>query len=364
MATKSMDIPFEIVENTTDQKAKLLDRMRYSTIFEADKTDKWDRKKLISVLNTTSIEKGKNIYMSSKIQKVYVVNTAFTCAVPIEKNEEVTQEMLDELRGELAERDELSLYEEKAAKLGNTITFPVVMSTAMAKIISNILNKLPDTDDYKDVFLHVKDGYVCIFTSDEKVGIYAEQAKGSKMHTGSFERYNSLDYSHYQLTFVREFLADCIKSAVNSSKSEKTTFTFRENPEVPGVKEMVIVSQNSNASVSDTYNVAIDEAVDKDGTLLGTSITTSLKVFADMLGQLKSMLVALDISEEDNGQVCMRLAEIDREKVTEERKEARIRLGLPTSVPEGQTLPQLPDEEKIKCRTNTLDICQYSMIQR
>jgi hypothetical protein len=76
------------------------------------------------------------------------------------------------------------------------------------------------------------------------------------------------------------------------------------------------------------------------------------------------MLVALDISEEDNGQVCMRLAEIDREKVTEERKEARIRLGLPTSVPEGQTLPPLPDEEKIKCRTNTLDICQYSMIQR
>lgn len=366
-ATKSMDIPMIIVDETTDQKAKLLNRMNYNLIFEPEdsEVDEWDKEELIRLLNTMSVEKGRAVYFSPKLQKSYVVNTAYTCVIPISKKFEPTMEDYNELRGTLSEAGIEGTYEEKAAKLGERVHFSVCISTEIASRIANILNKLPkNNDEYEKVFIHSSSGYVAIFTSDNKVGIYSEMARPSKVHIGSFENFTSFEYTKYQLTFIREFLADSIKSAVNSSKNEKTAFTFRESNTMPGTKELIIVSSNASASVSDNYNVTLDTVLDPTNTLLSTTLTVSLKIFYEMLNSLKSTMVALDISEERNGQVFFRLAEINEDKVRVEWTKARTALNLPLEPILDQPMPETPIEVKLKYRTDTLDTCQYSIVQK
>lgn len=354
-ATKTMDIPFVIVEETNDQKAKLLNRMNYESIFnvESGDPDVWDRKKLISVLNTMSLEKARNIYFSSKTQNVFVINSAFTCSTLID-GKELPQEKKDEIRGELAEAGQIELYDAKVRENEVIIHKSAVLSTNMAKIISSILSKLPvpKSDEDDKVFLFVGDGFINIFNGDDTIGMYVEQAKGSKVHLGSFDRFVAFDYSKYQMTFLREFLADSIKSAVNSSKNEKTSFTFKDGE---NGKEIVITSQDSSKSVSDIYNVTMDNCVDATGDIDKAVITISLKSFATMLGQLKSDLVALDISHADGEQVCMRLAELNMDKYSNEYSKTRARIGLASDVP-------TPDDAKNEIRKKALETCQYSLI--
>lgn len=365
MGTKTMDIPFVLVDSTNDQKAKLLNRMNYDSIFnvESGDPDVWDRKTLINILSNTSFEKARNIYISPKTQKVFVINSAFTCAMPV-KGRDITQDKQDELRGELSEAGRIADFDAELKKLTNVINRSIVISSNVAKVVASVLNRLPapkDEEDDKIYVVGVNQQYINIFTGDDRIGIYVEQAKGSKVHIGSFDRFTGFNYSQYQMTFVREFLYDNIKSAVNSSKNEKTSFTFRDNED--GGKDLVITCQNSGASVSDTYFVTMDDLLkldtDKDGNAVPDintrTITVSLKPFADMLGQLKSDLVGLDISFADGDQVCMRLSEINIDKVAKEWSTARQNLGIPADA-------ETPVEVKAGYRGNTLDTCQYSLI--
>ena len=365
MGTKTMDIGYTLVESTNDQRAKLLNRMNYDSIFVAEggDPDVWDRKTLINILNNTSFEKARNIYISPKTQKVFVINSAFTCAMPV-AGRVVPQDKQDELRGELAEAGRVEEFDTELKKMTNVISRSIVISSNMAKIVASVLNRLPapkNEEDDKIYVMGMNQQYINIFTGDDRLGMYVEQAKGSKVQVGSFERFTGFDYSQYQMTFVREFLYDNIKSAVNSSKNEKTSFTFRDNDE--GEKELVITCQNSGASVSDTYFVLIDDLItldaDKDGNAVADlntkAITVPLKAFADMLGQLKSTLVALDISFADGDQVCMRLAEVNIDKVSKEWSTARQKLNIPADA-------ETPKEVKAGYRADTLDTCQYSLI--
>lgn len=365
VGTKTMDIQYIDVANTQDQKARLLDRMNYETIFEIDgNADTWDKNTLISIFNTVSAEKGRSVYMSPKVQKIYVVNTAYTCAVPAPLKE-VTQEDKDALMGELAETGEQALFEEKAAKLAHIMTGSACIATNISSIVASVLNKTSVKDEEADdsvVYLHNKDGYICICNHDNSVGLYFEQAKPSKVHIGSFERYAGFDYTKYNITVLREVLVDCIKSAVNSSKNEKTSFTFRTTED--GNRAIVIVAQNSGASVSDTYDVVIDklECAGGNDDLDSKVITISLKSFAEMLGQLKSDFIAIDISEDVSGQICMRLAEVDIEKIELEWKNARTALGLPLVQAADQPMPPTPIDTVMGYRAKTLNTCQYSLV--
>jgi hypothetical protein len=358
MATKTMDIPYVLVDSTQDQKAKLLNRMNYDSIFQVENGDPdvWDRKTLINVLTNASFEKARNIYMSSKIQKVYVINSAFTCAMPIDERT-VAQDKIDELRGELSEAGTSNQFEARLRDLKVVIHRSAVLNTTNAKIAASILNKISAAKDAEDdkVYMTVGEGFVNIFNGDDTVGIYMEQAKGSKIHIGSFERFAGFDYSRYQMTFLREFLVDSIKSAVNSSKNEKTAFTFRDSQTTPGMIDLVITSQNAGASVSDTYNLEILRTIDPEGTLKNAVITVSLKSFADMLGQLKSDYVAMDISKSDGDQTCLRLAEINTSKQERELSNVMRDNGI-------GKVTELPDNLRAKARTNTLDTCQYTMV--
>lgn len=362
-STKVTDIPVDYVENTTKQTVKLLDRMNYDSIFEPETDpDEWTREELCNLLAITSAEKGRSVYISPKLQKAYVVNTAYTTVLNVSKKFEPTEEDILELRGELEERGAMDKFEEEKTKLGQRVHYSLCIGTDIAKKIAGILNKLPK--HCEKVYVYSKDTYMAVFTGDNKVGIFTEMARPSKMHIGSFSNFTSFEYTRFQMTFLREFLADSIKSAVNMTKNEKTTFTFKNSETRPGGVDLIIVSSNSAASVSDTYSIELDDLVDISKSLVGTSLTISLKTFASMLDSLKSEVVAFDISNENNGQVYFRLAEINKEKNMVEWEKARIANNLPIQAVAGQPLEKTPDEIKASYRSNTLDTCQYSILQK
>lgn len=357
MGTKTMDVPFSLVEGTSDRKVEMLNRMNYDSIFnvESGDPDVWDRKTLINTLNTLSFEKARNIYMSAKIQKAFVINSGFTCAIPVERA--LSKEDIDAIKSEVALSGDETQLDAKLKARKAVVHKSVVISSNIAKTVASVLNRVNAEDE--KIYMMAGDGFISMFTGDDTVGIRVEQAKGSQMHIGSFERFSGFDYRQYQMTFLREFLADSIKSALNSSKNEKTSFTFRDSETTPGAKEIVITCHNTGASINDTYFVTMDNLIDETGTLNNAVITISLKSFADMLSQLKSDLVGIDISFNSGDQVCMRLSEVNVEKVNDEWTKARKELGLPAD--KNSDIPT-PISKKAEYRANTLDTCQYALI--
>ena len=357
MGKNVQEVPYINVETTNDQKAKLLNRMDYDTIFNATTYDEWNRKELVDILTTTSKEKSRNIYFSPKSQLSFVVNTSYTCAIPFTKKE-LKDEDKNTLLADLKAAGTEESYTDELAKLERRCNNQTVLGSNVAKATADILNKLPDNDTYEKVFVHIKDGYLCIFTGDDKVGVYVEQAKGSRVHISSFDRFANMDYSKFQINFTREFLQNSIKHIVNSSKNEKIIFTFKDSETNPGFVELLIVSQNASASSNGTFSVLVDTYSSKDNAnLSGTAFTVNIKAFADMLAQLKSDMIAMDISVEEAGQTCMRLAEVNIDKLRSKWGETRSRLGLADGV-------ETPVEEKMAYRFATLDTCQYTMIQK
>lgn len=367
MGKNVQEVPYVNVETTNDQKAKLLNRMDYDAIFEASNYDEWDRKELVDILVTTSKEKARNIYLSPKSQLAFVVNTSYTCAIPFSKKK-VEEDTKKNLLARFNNDETSEEYKEELAKLEKRCNVQIVLGSNIAKSTADILNKLPDNDTYEKLFVHIKDGYLCIFTGDDKVGVYVEQAKGSRVHISSFDRFANMDYTKFQINFTREFLQNSIKHVVNSSKNEKIVFTFRESETNPGYTELLVVSQNSGASSNGTFSVLVDSYITKETKinenneeeyikLAGTSFTVNIKAFADLLGQLKSDMIGMDISVGDDN-ACMRLSEVNTDTLKSKWAETRARLEI--------TDPKVPTpvKEKMAYRVDTLETRQYTMIQK
>lgn len=345
MSRKKTDVAW--VVPTANIKVALLDRMNYSSIFEADATDEWDIKELIDSLSRLSTEKGKLVYIYPPEQTMFVANTANMCVVPIRENE-VSQEDKDELLGELTETGEQDKFNEKLQGLKNRVHFATVISTANAKSLCGVLGKISNADK---VFLHMKDNYLNIFTGDDKVGIWMETSAGNRMHTGSYARYKSMNFTSYQMNFIREFLVDNIKSTINTTSSENVAFAFEEDPETLETK--LVIATASQGAMNNESKVIITNLIDTLGDISSRKLNISLKVFADMLSQVKSDMIALDVCISPDGTSCIRLAEIDIEKVADE--EDKI-----ASIDD----EELKKQKRIDYRDNTLGVTQYTLLSR
>lgn len=355
LGKKSMSLIWN--EPGADMKSAILSRMKYDEIFVSDgTTDEFDRKELIDALSKTSIEKGKQIYFSTKTQTIFVANQAHLTAVPISSLGELSLEDQDILRADLNEKGMFTEenFANAIAERQNRMHYSVCVNQSVAKSIIGILSK---TDSEK-VYLHCKDKACNIFvdSNDERVGIWFEMAQASKAHIGTLERYNALNYNSYRVTFLREFLADSIKSAINSTKSEKIAFKF-EQDEADGMLKLVIASGSSAASINDVYKVAVETSVDSTSDLISKTFNVSLKVFADMLGQLKTDRVSLDFECGADGSTCVRLSELDYARLGQEYTNAQAKaaqMGAET----------IPVELKLEALTNSLLTKQYTMLAK
>ena len=350
LAEKNMQLTWNDVDSSL--RTKILGRMDYDSIFNADSTDEWDTEELQDVLTRCGVEKSRVIYMSPKIQRVFVANLAHTTEVPV-SSMEVSPLDIELLTTRLSEEGmEADDVEIEVSKLYDRMKFPVVISTGTAKQICGILNKIGKG---KKIYLHTKGEFLSIFTGDEKNGIWFAMSEGSKAQTNQFEKYRSVEYNNYQISFIREFLVDAVKSAIASSASEKLAFSFEETED--GETEIVMTATNSNASINDTYRVICDDIIDTVGDIDKRTFKISLKVFDDMLSQLKTTIIAMDIKVMADGSACIRLAELDDEKALQMYYSTRERLQLTDIDP-------TPIEEKMKYRDKTLKVSQYTLVAK
>ena len=367
IAVKKMDLSW--TEPNADMKSSILSRMKYESIFEPDAgTDEYDRAELIEALNKTSVEKGKNIYISANVQSVFVANQAHVTSVPLSQFE-LTMEEFDEIRAELSEKGSYTeeqfnnLCKERCCRVRQSI----VMTQPIAKAIIGILGKCSS----EKILVHRKDKCCNIIAENdtEKVGIWFEMAQASKAHIGALERYNSLGYKSYQLLFLREFLANNIKSALESSKSDKIALKFEDTElETPTcAKDLVITSGNAGASIADTYRVNPDDLIDPTNDIGTRTFNISLKVISDMMAQLKTSYIAMDINVDETGTICIRLAEVDAEKMTNEyanaRKQTEILCNQQGLVFDPMSTPT-PIEIKLGYRINTLNTKQFTILSK
>ena len=350
MAVKKLEVAW-IDASDKNLKAAILNRMEYDKIFEADRVDTWENSELIDILNKTSTEKGKVIYMSPKIQKVFVSNIAHVCSVPVSSLDISAEEMSSieyQLKQAGKSDDEIEEFKETAKK---RMTFPAAITTQVAQSLKGVLSRIGSEEL---IYLHVDGNYVNLFTQDNKVGIWVEMAQASKMHTAAFERFSNAEYKTYQLTFAREFLVDNIKSVMSSTNNEKVTFEFKDSELEENEIDLVINASNRSASVSAIYSLMADETLEAiDDSIKTRKLNVSIKVFNEMLSQLKTGMVAMDIHEAPDGSIWVRLAELNMEKAEIEYFKARKELDDDTPTPK---------ESKMDYRVKTLDTCQYTML--
>ena len=349
MAVKQMKLNWADVNSNL--RTSILGRVDYNSLFELTTYDVWDIEEIIDILSKTSTEKGKVIYMSPLIQKVFVANLAHVTSVPVSQLE-VTPLDAETLRVELIEDGKEDEYEEKLRLMGNRLRFPATLTTVAAKQLCGILNKVGKGIK---VYTHTENGFFTLVTEDNKVGIMLDMPEGSKAQTSQFDKFSAIKYDSYQMNFVREFIADAVKSAIVSTNAEKLTFSFDRTE--AGEVELIITASNSTASINDTYRVITEDCIEMLDDICNRQMKVSLNIFNSMLSQLKSDIISMDLSILADGTACIRLADIDMDTAREEYFGARQRLGLTDIDP-------TPEEEKVKYRVKTLRTTQYTMIAK
>ena len=360
MGKKSMDITW--VKPDSSMKTAVLSRMNYASIFESDGVpDEFDKEELINALSKTSVEKGRQIYLSTKTQTIFVANQAYLTAVPI-SGFSISKEELDSIRGELSEKGTLTdeSYNEAVLERTNRMHYAVCINQSVSKALIGILSKT-NTDK---VYMHTKDKFCNIYidNGDERVGIWFAMAQASRAHIGTLERYSVLNYSTYQVNFLTDFLADSIKSALNTTKSEKVAIKFvSDDNEI----SMLIACGSSVASISDTYKVTVENAYfSADNSLVGKEFSISLKIFADMLSQIKTTKTALDF-DCSNDSTCIRLSEIDIDKMGttyQEMRKLTEERCLEDGVPFDQNSTPTPLDIRMGLRPKALLAKQYTIL--
>lgn len=376
MANKKMDLLW--TEPGSDMKSSILTRMKYDDIFTGEIYDTYNKAELIDALTRTSTEKGRQIYISSNVQQIFVANQVHVTAVPVSKAKVLTEEEIDAIRTDLTAKGEFTeeALAKEVANAENRVHQSIVLSQQIAKALIGVLNKT----DADEVNVYRQDKYCNIFidTDTEKLGIWLEMSQASKAHISALEKYNSLNYQSYQLLFVREFLDNNIKSALNATKSEKVQFRFAktQSDAASSPYDVVIASASSSASISDTYAVNADDVVDPTNTIETLVLNVSLKVISDMLAQLKTNLVAFDINVGEQNTTCIRLAEVNldeygknygliRQQVIENAKLANINAGMDSITAEenAQKTPT-PAESKMAIRLarGVLMTKQYTLL--
>jgi len=325
-------------------RVAILSRTKYSDIFEPSEpgdVDEWNIKELRDILDRTSTEKNRIVYISPKNECTFVSNLAYLSCIPIE----------------------------------GSYNLPMIMSTSIAKAIHEILGKIGSE---KTIYIHVVDKrFICMFTEDKKLGIMVEMSDAKRMHLTTLQRYQEKEYKTYQMTFIKEVLKNVVDSAITSGETDKTVLKFKKSELEGGLIDLNISSKNAGASISNNYRVVTisyqegipyDECNDDIEDTSGKSIEdksnienlelpVSLKVLSDMLGRCNTDYVGLDVDIDSTGTKCIRVSELDFEARLNVEDEIRKRLDIEPG-------DSIPLNEQLECRHKILSSRHYTVSSR
>lgn len=373
LGKKSMDLVW--ADPSSSIKTSILTRMKYDDIFNGDNTDEFDKKEMLDALTKTSAEKDKTIYFSNKMQTVFASNQTHVVSVPISKLKELTTEEVDVIRMDVRESKEYTDdaefekdFKAAVAKAENRIHYSLAIPQSIAKAIIGVFGKTTaDT-----VYLYTKDKFCNIFvdTDTETVGMWFEMAVASKIHISALDKYYHLGFKSYQTLFLREFIENIFKSALNNTKSEKLSIKFEKlnNENVPS---LIVLAGSASSSIADTYSVKPIDLIDPQNNIESKTFNISLKTFTDMLSRLKTPYIAMDFDVAIDGTVCVRLSDIDeaqmgtaymiaRQKTEQRCKEQGIEFVATET--EGKEVTPTPVEFKLEMRDLMMKTKEFTLL--
>ena len=315
-ARKEFILPWKAID--ADMKTALLGRMNYDNIFSGAGSESptvWNIGELKEIINKVTSEKGRTAYIKTKDSYAFVANTAYVTVVPF----------------------------------SNTNMHAIVLESGAMKMISDIISTLHDGLQEVNVYT-VEGKFLNLFSADGSMGLWFEMSQPNQLQMTNLARYEQSQYNTYQLMFRREFLADAIKSALNTGKAEKTTLEFADSTSREEGIELQIKSGTVGSSSCDKYTVQVESVIDRTNSIKQAKITIAIKIMNDMISMLKSDFIALDIKSE-NG-TTIRLAEIDASQYYDMNVSKNAELGV-----NGFALLDEPTELEI--RKDCLGVTQY-----
>lgn len=262
-------------------KYGILTRMDYDGIFVGDDGetngdfDSWNLTELRDMLTRMSIEKNRTIYASHAQGAVFVVNIAYASWIATE----------------------------------NVVNNGFTITTNLAKSVCDILASM-SRSDIDEVLIKTKGNrYVCITDTNNRVGFWYEMVAPVRTDAATLSSYREKKYEAFRVLFSREALDNVLNSALTTDKVEKTTLSFTV---VDTSLAMRIVSTDSAASVSNTFDVISYGANTGMDVMLREKLTVSLKTLSDMVKNCTGDFVelALEIPATGGNDRYIRLGDI------------------------------------------------------
>lgn len=250
-----------------DKRQSILTRMNYETMFEHEVFDTWNKAKLIGILKRLTKEDDKAILISSNKKAASVANLAYCAYIPCE----------------------------------DVINSGMCITSKIAKALIDILGK---TNCDEVVISTENNQYCTIATSDDKVGIWFEMTKPTRMSITVIDEYVNKDYNSGRAIMLRPALANVIKCCGTiSNGNEAIELIFKTNED--GNKEMKF---NGIGSASKSGDFAVEVAAstgDIDSEKYGINLTCLL----DMVSLCNEDYVAFDFLCDERGKF-LRIADI------------------------------------------------------
>ncbi len=316
LGLKEMEIGWFEVEK--DIKTKLVDRMDYSGIFDDTIiADEYVAADLSSALKKTSTESSKTTYIGKQTQSIFVYTSIYAVLIPID-GYEVTLEDKDAIRGELLTNGTYTdeAFEKAIAEKANRVHFSAKIAGNMCKTLTTIIDK----SGAEKVNIFNKDGNYCCVNidtdNDNRIGVWFEMPQGAKTDLGGVERFNALAYETYQLDIITSLFASTIRSAKLDLSGNYDNIILKVNKLEDATYELEI--KPSAANKGNKYKMTLDRVVDTSQNISEREYTISLKVFEEMLSHIDTPIVTMDFQVQPDGGTCVRLGELDVNKMSKE----------------------------------------------
>lgn len=319
-------ITWQVADNSV--RLAVLSRCNYSELIHSDEpadieagaisvadwevnSDKWDRLELINLLSKLSIEKGKIVYIAPKSRLGFVQNTSSVICIPFKKE-------LYTKNPDTGEKEEIP---------DNKVVHKIVLSSTLAKSVSDILSKIADDD----IYVHMlNDGNTVVYsTADNSVTFAFKNNKQDNSNVNYMNNSVSKDYSKHIMYFNTEVLASCLNGAIKSSESDKVSVVFQKKPDINNGEEvftMVIEAKNTNKSIDNVYDIIPDKVLDEEATL-EVKLNVTLAMLYQAVNNITTPFTAFDIAIDSNGQKTLRIAEISIDKLNQITSNFNIELS-------------------------------------
>lgn len=257
----------------------ILTRFDYDTIFTTvgeslsgdAPADEWTVGQLKDLFARVSKNDPKTCFFSGKNKAAYSMTQASLTFVPIEQD----------------------------------ITHGFSLASKVAKNIGDIIGAFGV--DTKIQIVTVDKKFCYMMNVDETFGIMFELAQATRNDVSTLQRYRSASYDTYSFIFLKDALADTLKTALGAAKDDNSVLNFRLGKEqIAGMDsdkeelQCIIDRGNASSSISKLVVGAVAYTDNEESSILDLHIKLNLKVLLDIMSNCTNNFVEFELLKVQN----------------------------------------------------------------